>query len=72
MNKTLNNHRNGNNANTVLCGVCHSNHRRLAIKVNNVSICYDCVDFFNNQAKVENKPVMSVIEHQTLYVASLS
>ena len=61
-----------NNANTLLCGVCHSNHRRLAIKVNSVSICYDCVGFFKNQAKVENKPVMSVIEYQTAYIRSLS
>lgn len=61
-----------NSTKAVLCDVCHLPERRLAITVNEVAICYDCVAYFNSQAKFEQKPVMQLIEHQTNYVRSLA
>ena len=60
-----------NSINTVLCDVCHCSERRLAITVNEVTICYGCVGYFNSQAKHLQKPVMQIIEHQTNYERSL-
>jgi len=61
-----------NGTKPVLCDVCQCSNRRLALKVNEVTVCYDCVDFFKNEASVTNTPVISVIEKQTDYVRSLN
>jgi hypothetical protein len=60
-----------NSTKPVLCDVCHLSERRLAITVNEVAICYGCVDYFNSQAKHLQKPIMQIIEQQTIYVRSL-
>ena len=65
-------HEAANDAKPVLCDVCQCSNRRLALKVNEVTVCYDCVDFFKNEASVTNTPVISVIEKQTDYVRSLN
>jgi hypothetical protein len=61
-----------NGTKPVLCDVCQCSHRRLALKVNEVLVCYDCIDFFKNEAVVTKTDVMTVLNKQTDYVRSLN
>ena len=72
MNKFSINHKTANGTKPVLCDVCQCSHRRLALKVNEVSVCYDCIDFFKNEAVITKTDVMTVINKQTDYVRSLN
>jgi len=52
------------------CNVCKCNHRKLALKVNEINICYDCIDFFNNLSKNNSRSPIEEIEYQTKYILS--
>lgn len=51
-----------------ICDVCQCSHRRLALTVNEVLVCYDCIDFFKNEAIITKTDVMAVINKQIDYV----
>lgn len=53
-------HRSRNDGNTVLCGVC-SFDKRLAVKMNGVNVCHDCLKFVNHRSKLEgNTPFIQL------------
>lgn len=54
------------------CGVCHYNHQKIALKIQDIKICYGCIDFFKNLARVENKETLTVIKDQIKYIKTKS
>ena len=52
----------------LLCGVCdHEN--KIAVTVNEISVCYDCLRFIENRAKQNGIDKMKQLEIDTSYVA---
>ena len=51
-----------------VCGVCGGDHRRICLKVKNVEICFDCLDFFVNLAKCDKKKLFDEIDYQIDYM----
>lgn len=50
-----------------MCDLC-PNPKRLAIRVNSVDLCYECIEFFRNLARSDNRSLADEIERQTLYI----
>jgi len=51
------------------CNVCFPE-KRAAIKVNEISVCHECLHFFKNMAGLNRKPWTEEVEHQTAYIAA--
>lgn len=51
-----------------LCDVCKDGDRRVAVTINNVKICHDCLDFFQNLAKRNNRTIQDEVYHQVNYI----
>jgi hypothetical protein len=51
-----------------LCGVClHDN--KIAVTVNEIPVCYNCLQFIENRAKQNGIDKMKQLEIDTKYVA---
>lgn len=62
-------HRNRNDGNNVLCGVC-SFYKRPAVRMNGVDVCHDCLKFVNHISKLEGNTPFIQLDIDTCYVAS--
>lgn len=54
--------------NTEVCGVC-SYDKRPAVKMNNVCVCHDCLNFIKNRSKLEGNTPYIQLHIDTRYVA---
>jgi len=53
---------------TLLCGVC-SNDNKIALTVNEVKVCYDCLKFNKNRAKGNGLTEIQQLEIDTKYIS---
>lgn len=53
---------------TLLCGVC-SHDNKIALTVNKVKVCYDCLEFNKNRAKGNGLTEMQQLEIDTKYIS---
>ena len=52
-----------------MCDICVPT-KRGALKVNGVIICHECIRFFENLGKINNRTTNEEINYQTLYIAN--
>lgn len=52
----------------LLCDVCKDGDRRVAVTINNVNICHNCLEFFQNLAKQNNRTIQDEVYHQVDYI----
>ena len=50
-----------------MCQICVPENRS-AITVNEVTMCHDCLSFFTNLARFNQRTPMAEIEHQTSWI----
>lgn len=51
-----------------MCGVCELKDVRLAIRFNEVNICYDCLRFLNNMSNQKRTSWIEEVDYQTNYI----
>lgn len=51
------------------CGMCDSNHRKIAVTQNGIKVCYDCLVFVENRSKDANRSPFKQLEIDTKYIA---
>lgn len=52
------------------CDVCVPE-KTASIVINKIGICSDCMKFFENLAKINNRNVYSEMDYQTKYINSI-
>lgn len=52
----------------LLCDVCKDGNRRVAVTINDVKICHDCLNFLQNLSKQNKRSFLYEIYYQVNYI----
>lgn len=52
----------------LLCDVCEDDSKTVAVTVNGINVCHNCIDFFKSLGKCNNRGVQEELYFQVNYI----